>query len=346
MSAPIFPRAGCLASETMQAAVYSRFGPPDVLQIMTLTRPEPKENEIRLRIGATTVTSACGMMRRGDTLMARVVLGLLGPRKRFQIAGIEFAGTVELVGRNAGNWYVGDRVFGFAGMRAGTYGQYCCLPGSASLALMPEGLGFAEAASLVDGPTTALFFLQDLARVKRGDRVLIVGASGSVGGAAVQVARSLGAKVTGVCSTANLEFVRSLGAETVIDYSQEDFVTNGREYDVIFDAVTKTTFARCRRCLAPGGRYLPTVPRLRDYLLMGWTKWFGTRRVVCGMSIEKHQGLALVKDMLRRHQLRPIIDRRYPIDKIVDAHRYVDTGRKRGNVVIDMLEDDGGEDKR
>jgi NADPH2:quinone reductase len=268
--------------------------------------------------------------------MARVVLGFFGPRKRFQIPGIEFAGTVDSVGDGVQDWREGDRVFGFAGMRAGPYGQYFCMPASASVAPLPEGLDDATAASLVDGPTTALFFLKDLARVRPLERVLIVGASGSVGAAAVQVARSLGAVVTGVCSGRNVELVRSLGAVQVIDYTQRDFTREAARFDVIFDAVTKTTFPRCRRCLAPGGRYLPTVPRLRDYLLMGLTRAFGSKRVICGMSIEKRAALRVVSEMLEAGTLRPVVDRCYPLHEIAAAHRYVDTGRKRGNVVIDM----------
>jgi len=280
-------------------------------------------------------------MRRGDTVMARAVLGLFGPRKHFQIAGIEYAGTVDRVGRDVTEWSVGDRVFGFAGFNVGTYAEYYCLRASSSVALMPDGLSFEEAASLVDGPTTALHFLRDLAHVRPGERVLIIGASGSVGGAAVQVARSLGAEVTGVCSGANVDLVQQLGAHTVIDYTRADFTQLGRNYDVIFDAVTKSSFQRVKPCLAPGGRYLPTVARLRDYLLMAWTRLFGGQRVICGMSTEKRELLGVVKGMLERGELRPVIDRRYPLDHIVQAHRYVDTGRKKGNVVIAMT--DGAE---
>jgi len=338
MSVPIFPLPGVFFEPTMQAAVYTRFGPPEVIRVCTLVQPEPKADEIKVRIMATTVTAACTMMRRGDTLMARVVLGLFGPRQRFQVAGIEFAGTVEQVGSAVTQWGAGDRVFGFAGMNVGTYAQYHCLPISASVAPMPEHIDFAEAASLVDGPTTALYFLKDLARVKSGERVLIIGASGSVGGAAVQVARGLGAWVTGVCSTANLELVRQLGAHHVIDYTQQDFTRAEQRYDVIFDAVTKSTFAKCKACLAPKGRYLPTVLRVEDYLLMAFTKWFGNKRVICGMSVEKKEALGTVRELLRRGVLRPVIDRRYALREIAAAHRYVDTGRKKGNVVIDMKE--------
>lgn len=256
---------------TMRAAVYERFAPPEVIRIRRLVRPTPKPDQVLVRVRSTTVTAACTMMRRGDTLMARVVLGPLAPRKRFQIAGIEFAGTIEEVGSDVRRFRPGDRVFGFTGFNVGTYAEYLCISAAASLAKMPDELDFAEAASLVDGPTTALHFLRHLAKVRPGERVLVIGASGSVGGAAVQVAKSLGAHVTGVSSTANLRLVRSLGADSVIDRTREDFTRSPERYDVVFDAVTKSTFAACRRILRPGGRYLPTVARLCDYLLMGGT---------------------------------------------------------------------------
>ncbi|MEM6990173.1 MAG: NAD(P)-dependent alcohol dehydrogenase [Myxococcota bacterium] len=322
----------------MQGAVFTRFGPPEVLRVQRLVRPQPRAGEVLIRGIATTVTAACTLMRRGDTLLSRLVLGLFRPRKRFQVAGIEFAGVIEAVGRGVSDWTPGQRVFGFAGIRSGPYAQYFCLPASASLAPMPQGVDYAEAATLVDGPTTAIHFLDKLANLRPRERLLVIGASGSVGGAAVQVGRSLGATVVGVCSTPNVELVRSLGAHAVIDYTKEDFTRGHQQYDVIFDAVTKSTFAACKRCLAPGGRYLPTGIRMWDYVLMAWTRLVGRRRVICGLSTEKRDALGEVEDLLARGELRPVIDRRYPLARISDAHRYVDTGRKRGNVVIEMEE--------
>lgn len=339
MSAPVFPSDESPRVATMKAAVYTRFGSPDVIGVRTLVKPEPKSDEVRVRVRATTVTAACTMMRRGDTLMARAVLGLFGPRRRFQIAGIEYAGTVDSVGSQVEHWRPGDPVFGFAGFNAGAYGQYCCVRADVSIAPLPEGLDFGEAASLVDGPTTALYFLRDLARMKEGERVLIIGASGSVGSAAVQVAKYLRAHVTGVCSSSNVELVRSLGADRVLDYTKEDFTERDGQFDVIFDAVTMSTFRKSRRSLAPGGRYLATVPRVSDYALMFLTKLLGGKKVVCGMSTDKTEGLRVVRELLSREALRPVVDRRYPLDEIANAHRYVDSGRKRGNVIIDMPED-------
>jgi NADPH2:quinone reductase len=268
--------------------------------------------------------------------MARAVLGVFGPRRRFQVAGIEYAGVVDRVGSQVEDWHPGDRVFGFAGFNAGAYGQFCCVRAGVSVAHVPDGIDFGQAASLVDGPTTALYFLRDLAHTRQGERVLVVGASGSVGSAAVQVAKSLGAHVTGVCSSANVELVRSLGADDVIDYTLDDFTEQDRQFDVIFDTVTRSTFCQSYRSLAPGGRYLATVPRIRDYLLMFLSKLVLKKKVVCGMSTEKTQALSVIRDLYRQGALRPVVDRRYTLDQIADAHRYVDTGRKRGNVVIDM----------
>lgn len=279
------------------------------------------------------------MMRRGDSLLARVVLGPLRPRPRHHVLGIEFAGRIDAVGEAVDDWDRGDRVFGFTGFDTGTYAEYLCVRGCASIAPMPEGLDYGEAASLVDAPTTALYFLDDLAGVKAGDRVLIVGASGSVGSAAVQVARYLGAEVTGVCSTANIDLVRDLGAHHVIDYTRTDFTGGGEQYDVIFDAVTKSNFGACKRALARNGRYLPTVATARDYVRMGWSRIFGDKRVICGMSTNKRAALGVVTGLLTGHELRPVVDRRYGLADIASAHRYVDSGRKRGNVVIDIAEE-------
>ncbi len=339
MSIPLFPTQDCPANPTMQAAVYSQFGPPEVIAVQTVLKPKPKPNEIRVRVVATTVTAACGMMRRGDTLMARVVLGVFAPRRRFQLAGIEYAGVVDQLGSKVREWSIGDRVFGFAGFNAGAYGQYCCVPANGSIAPMPEGLDFGEAASLVDGPTTALYFLRDLAHIQPGERVAIAGASGSVGSAAVQVAKCLGAHVTGVCSSSNVELVHALGADDVVDYTKDDFTQRPQAYDVIFDAVTRSTFCKSYRSLAPGGRYLATVPRVGDYILTLLTKLGFNRRVLCGMSTEKTEGLRVVREWVNQGVLRPVIERRYSLAQIAEAHRHVDTGRKRGNVVIDMPSD-------
>jgi NADPH:quinone reductase-like Zn-dependent oxidoreductase len=320
-------------SELMKAVVYTRYGAPDVLTLREVRRPEPRDDEVRIAIRATTVTAACGMMRRGDTLMARLVLGVFRPRRRFRIMGTELCGVVERTGRHVTRFRVGERVFGFAGFRVGTNAEYVCLRESASLAPAPEGLTDVEAASLVDGPTTALHFLRR-AGLRTGMRVVIVGASGSVGSAAVQLARHLGAHVTAVCSGRNAELVRSLGAHEVVDYTREDYSAGGTRYHIVFDAVGQTSYRSARRCLVDGGVYAVTVGSLAVYALDLWTRLFSRTRFLFTMSVEKTVALREVTELVGAGVLRPVIDRAYALAELPDAHRYVETARKRGNVVV------------
>ena len=318
----------------MKAAIYERYGSPSVLQLRAVPAPEPKPDQVRIAIQATTATAACQMMRRGDTLMARVVLGAFRPRRRFRILGIELAGTVDRVGRDVTRFKLGDRVFGFTGFGSGGYAQYVCLSENASLAPIPAGLSHEEACSLVDGPTTSLYFLRDRARLRAGERVAVIGASGSVGSAAVQIARHFGARVTAVCSGRNAELVRSLGAHDVVDYTQDDYAARSGAYDVVFDTVGVSSFARARSCLTLDGRYLITVGGAGLFLRDAWSRAFGRKKLVFGMSVEKKAALAEVSALVAKGALRPVVDRRYPLEEIAAAHRYVETGRKRGNVVI------------
>jgi NADPH2:quinone reductase len=322
----------------MNAVVYERYGAPSVLQLREVPAPEPKAHEVRVAVRATTVTAACQKMRRGDAVLSRLVLGLSRPRARFRVLGTEIAGTVERVGPRVTRFRPGDRVFGFTGFTLGGYAQRVCLAEGASLAHTPQGLSDEEACSLVDGPTTALYFLCDRAHLRAGERVAVIGASGSIGTAAVQIARHLGAEVTAVCSGRNAELVRSLGAHHVVDYTREDFTATGGPYDVVFDTVAASSFARARRCLSPGGRYLVTAGGVGLYLRDAWSRCFGSRKLVYGMSIEKGAALRTVTELVAQGALRPVIDRRYPLGDIAEAHRYVETGRKRGNVVVEIRE--------
>lgn len=318
----------------MLAAVYERYGPPDVLQLREVPKPEPSADQVCIAVGATTVTAACGRMRRGDTAMARLLLGLRHPRARFRVLGMEVAGTVESVGARVTQFRTGDRVFGFTGFGAGGYAQYVCMRTSASLAHIPAGVSVEEACTLVDGPTTALHFLCDRAQLRAGDRVVVIGASGSIGTAAVQIARHFGAEVTAVCSGKNAELVRSLGAHHVVDYTVHDFAARGDTYDIVFDTVGKSGFKASRNCLAPGGRYLVTAGGPVAFLRDVWSRFLGSRKFVFGFSVDKRDALATVSDLVARGVLRPVIDRRYGLEDIVEAHRYVESGRKRGNVVV------------
>lgn len=264
--------------------------------------------------------------------MARLVLGLFRPRRKFRVPGIELCGRVDAVGSRVTRFKPGDRVFGFTGFTPGACAEFLCLGEGASLALVPDSLSDDEAATLVDGPTTALYFLQN--HVRAGTRLAIVGAAGSIGTAAVQVARHLGAHVTGICSTKNLELVRQLGADAVIDYTREDFTRSGQRYDVVFDTVGKSSFTRASRCLVDGGRFLTTVGGLGAYLLTLLTRWLMRTRFVFGMSVDKREALETVTGLVRAGALRTVIDRRFPLSALAEAHRYVEQGHKRGNVVI------------
>jgi NADPH2:quinone reductase len=325
---------GYLQRMSMQAVVYERYGPPEVLELREYPKPEPGRHEVLVRVGATTVTAACGMMRRGDTLLARLLLGIARPRRRFRVMGIEIAGVVERAGAGVTRFRPGDRVFGFTGFAAGGYAEFTCLSEDAALVATPTGLSDGEACTLVDGPTTALFFLRERGDLRAGERIAVIGAAGSVGTAAVQLAKHFGAEVTAVCSGANADLVRSLGAHHVIDYARQDYSMLGERFDVVFDAVGKSSFERAKRCLVPGGRYLLTVGGLGAPLRDAWSRVFESKRLIYGMSIDKRELLPQVARLVSRGALRPVIDRTYSLSNIVEAHRYVDTGHKRGNVVV------------
>lgn len=320
----------------MKAVIYNQYGSPDVLQLVEIEKPVAGTGEVLIKIKATSVTSADCYMRRGDTFFSRVVLGWFKPRNRYQILGTEFSGIIEAVGTDVQAWKAGDDVYGFRGFGTGCYATYKVMNARGSLARKPANLTFEEAASMVDGATTALLFLKDKAKLQPGQKVLINGASGSIGTFAVQLSHYLGAEVTGVCSTRNLEFVKSLGATKVIDYTQEDFTKSNERYDVIFDTVSKSSFSHCRHVLTQNGKYLATefsVKRVAEHL---WTRWFGKRKAIFAMSVNKQAALGYVKELIEHGYLHTHIDRQYPLEHIANAHAYVETGRKRGNVVIQV----------
>lgn len=319
----------------MRTVIYERFGPPEVLRVVEASRPVPAPHEVLLAIRATTVTAAESAMRRGRPLWGRIIIGFFGPRRRMRTLGIELAGVVEEVGDNVTRFRVGDEVFGFAGFAIGANAEYMRMSERASLAKKPTRATFVQAAAAVDGPSTALYFLRDKANVRAGQRVLVIGASGSIGTYAVQLAKHFGAEVTGVCSGANAALVKELGAAEVIDYTREDFTRRDETWDVVFDTVGVSSFRRCRRVLTPRGCYVVTTG-LHNYLLEAWTRLFGGKRVITGMSVDKTDALPLIAELVDRDELRIVIDRVYDLDEIVAAHRYVDSGRKRGNVVVEV----------
>lgn len=322
----------------MKAMVYERYGAPDVLQLQEMTTPAPRENEILIRTHATTVTSGDLRARSlklppGFGPIARLVFGLSKPRQ--PILGTEVAGIVEAVGKSVSTFKVGDRVFAYAGARMGCYAEYTCMAEDGAVALMPKTLTFAEAAALSFGGTTALAFFRR-AKLQRGERVLVNGASGGVGTAAVQLAKHLGAVVTGVCSTPNLELVRSLGADHVIDYAKDDFTKNGETYDVIVDTVGTAPYARSKGSLSGHGRLLQVLAGLPDMLLAPWVSLASRHKVVAGPTAGTAADLLFLAELAAAGAFRPVIDRHYPFEQIAEAHRYADTGRKRGNVVVTL----------
>lgn len=326
----------------MKAIVYTEYGPPEVLRLAELPQPTPKDNELLIKVHATTVTSGDCNMRgftfvpRGFGLISRLMFGYRRPKK--PILGVEFAGEVAAVGRNVTRFQVGDAVFGLDGAGISAYATYKCVAETAGLALKPSHISFAEAAAVPNGALTALTFLRKLGKLQAGQELLIVGASGSVGSAAVQIGRHLGAVVTGVCSTANVEMVKSLGAERVIDYTSEDFRENGRTYDIIFDTVAKTSFAACKNSLKPKGVYLAGAGGLPEFGQMAWTALTGGKKVIAGVSSESQEDLQFITELLATGAFRPVIDRMVPLEEIVAAHRYVDQGHKKGNVVIQVVQ--------
>jgi NADPH:quinone reductase-like Zn-dependent oxidoreductase len=322
----------------MKAAIYRKYGPPEVLGIENVARPTPKDDEVLVRVRASSVTSGDVPMRGFRDagvfwLPMRLMLGLFGPRN--PIAGQEFAGQVESVGQAVTRFRVGEAVFGMTWLH-GANAEYAVVPADALITIKPEMLTDAQAASVPFGALSALAFLRDLGGVQRGQKILVYGASGCVGVFAVQLAKHLGAAVTGVCSTANVDLVRSLGADRVIDYTREDFTGTGETYDVIFDTVGVTAFTRCRRALKPNGVHLFLSGGLLQILQSLWTSMRPGKRVVFGVPHSSCEDLMYIRNLIEAGAIRPVIDRTYHLHEIVDAHRYVDTGRKKGSVVIEV----------
>jgi NADPH:quinone reductase-like Zn-dependent oxidoreductase len=325
----------------MKAVVYTEFGPPEVLRLEEVEKPAPKEDEVLIKIHATTVTTG-DVNARGFTHVPpgfgpipRLMFGITGPRN--PIIGADVAGEVEAVGKDVNSFKKGDQVYGIDGNNLRAYAEYVCRPEEGALALKPTNMSYEEAVAVPFGAGTALYFLREKADIQSGQEVLINGASGGVGTYAVQLAKYFGAEVTGVCSTRNMELVESLGASKVIDYTKEDFTKNGKTYDIIFDVVGgEISFSKVKNSLKENGYFLAVAGGLREAIQMAWTSAIGNKKVVFGGggASERKDYLDFLRELIEAGNLKAVVDRVYPLEEIVDAHRYVDEGGKQGNVVI------------
>lgn len=322
----------------MKAIVYEKYGPPEVLQLKEVEKPGPEDNEVLVKIHAATVTKYDCWMRSctappGFNLLMRIASGR---KPKISILGTELAGEIEAVGSKVTRFKKGDQVFGYLGMNLGAYAQYVCLPEKA-VADKPANVSYEEAASVLQGALTALFFLRK-ADIQPEQKVLVFGASGGVGSFAVQLAKHhFKAEVTGICSTAKMAFVRSLGGDTVIDYTKEDFTRNGQIYDVVFDTVGKTSVSRTKHSLKENGSYLLATFGLFKLLQLLWLSKTSSLNLNFGTLAETTEDLIFVKDLVEAGTIKPTIDKCFPFEMAAEAHRYVESGRKQGSVVIKML---------
>jgi len=320
----------------MKAIQYTRYGSPGVLQMKDMPVPTPKPNEVLIRIQATTATAADIMMRKGNPFIGRLYTGLKGPKRT--ILGFEFAGEVVETGSAVTLFKTGDKVFGGT-TTLGCYAEYACVSESDVLTTMQDNISYAEAAPVNGSAITVMNFLKGLGNIRKGHRVLINGASGGLGTYAIQIAKHYGAEVTGVCSTKNVEMVKALGAEHVVDYTKEDFTKNGIKYDIIFDTVGRRSFGDCKKALTDNGIYMSAVMHLPLLLHMLWTKLFGGKKAMSSATglLPVKQRLSYfmeLKELLRTSKIKTVIDASYPLAQVADAHAYVEKGHKSGSIII------------
>lgn len=317
----------------MKAVVYTQYGSPEVLQLKEVAMPLPKDNELLLRVKATAVNSGDVRLRKADPFAVRFVFGLLKPN--INILGSVFSGVVESVGKNVKLFKAGDQVFGHTDMRFGAYAEYICLPENGSLALKPANISHHEAAAIPFGGVTALHFIRK-AMIMANQKVLVVGASGAVGSAAVQLAKTYGAIVTGVCSTANIDLVKSIGADKVIDYTRENLNQKGEVYDLIFDAVNTISIADALKLLAKNGKMILSAAGLPEMLKGVWISKTSSKKVMTGVISHKAADIVFLRELIEAGKFKPVIDRTYSMEHISEAHAYVEKGHKRGNLIINI----------
>ncbi|MCK5004361.1 MAG: NAD(P)-dependent alcohol dehydrogenase [Candidatus Aminicenantes bacterium] len=334
----------------MKAIIYDKYGPPEVLQLKEVEKPVPKDNEVLIRVHATPVGYGDVMVRNYKAITPsefnmpfllqypmKFVFGFTKPKKK--ILGAEFAGEVESVGKNVKLFKEGDKLFGYPSMNMGSYAEYICMPQKGTMALKPENMSFEEASAVPYGGITALKLLKKL-NIRNGQKVLINGASGTIGSAALQIAKNhFGAEVTGVCSTPRLEYVESLGADKVIDYTKEDFTRNGETYDVIFDILGRSSISKCKNSLNKNGIHFFASFKMKHLFQMMWTKIKGGKRVICAVAPDSAEELVSVKELVEAGKIRSVIDKQFPLEEAAEAHRYVEAGHKKGNVVIKIDHD-------
>lgn len=321
----------------MRAITHKKYGPPDVLELTELEKPTPNDYEVLVKIKAATVTAVDSIFRQGNQFFARMATGITKPKKA--VLGTDFAGVVEEVGDKVTLYKKGNEVFGANDSAAGTHAEYICLPEEGSFVTKPASISSEEASAIPYGALTALPFLRDSGKIKSGDKILVIGASGAVGTFAVQFARYYGAEVTGLCSTSNVELVKSLGADKVIDYTKEDFTKNNEIYDIIFDTVGKSSFSACKKSLKKDGKFLTTVVGFPILFQMLWTSKLSSKKAIIsftGMRSEsaKKKDLIFIKELVEQGKLKTVIDKTFRLEQTVEAHKYVDVGHKKGNVVV------------
>jgi NADPH:quinone reductase-like Zn-dependent oxidoreductase len=329
--------------EKVKAVVFEKYGSPDVLEMREIEKPIPKENQVLIKIHASSVTAADWRMRKPDPFLARMMNGVFRPKK-FNILGIELSGVIEAVGNKVTKFQPGDEVFGTKGFGFGAYAEYTCIAedsdcNDGSITHKPSNLTFGESAVIPVGLDTALFFLRTQGNIQQGQKVLIYGASSSVGSYAVQLAKCYGAEVTAVCSTSNCDWVKDLGADHMVDYKMEDFTESGETYDAIFDAVGKLSLFGSMKALKENGVFLDAVHMMRRQVQAKFATLRSSKRILGGTATGLVEDLVFMKELVEAGKIKPVIDRTYPLEKIAEAHRYVETGRKKGNVIITIVED-------
>lgn len=328
----------------MKAVIWTEYGPPDVLQIQEIEKPTPQDNDILIKIKATSVNYGDLLARNFKSvtprefnmpflfwLLSRLFFGFKNPKMK--ILGSEFAGEIEATGKNVKRFKTGDAVFGYLGQNMGAYAEYLCVNEDSVVAPKPANMSFEEAGVVPMGSIMA-WYLMHKAKIQPGQKVLINGASGSIGSAAVQIAKHLGAEITGVCGTQRLEYVKSLGADHVIDYSTEDFTQNGEQFDLVFDVLGKSSFSRAKNVLSQNGRYLLASFKMKQLFQMLWTSIFGSKRVLCILAPGSTEDLIAVKNLIEAGKFKTIIDKSFPLEQTAEAHRYVETGYQKGKVAI------------